>query len=72
VAIEVNLLSFIPLVLQKNKFSRERAVKYFLVQRLASVLVITRFSLIRFNYFLSRLSIRLFILLKLGAAPLHQ
>lgn len=42
------------------------------MQRLASVLVITRFSLIRFNYFLSRLSIRLFILLKLGAAPLHQ
>nr|CCI69472.1 NADH dehydrogenase subunit 2 [Metacrangonyx sp. 3 ssp. 1 MDMBR-2012] len=71
--IEMNLLSFIPLIiLKKSKFSVESALKYFFIQTLSSIFilvgVLTLFMNIEvFNYFfIGGLSI------KLGLAPFHQ
>lgn len=76
--LEVNLISFIPLIinLENNKKSREAAIKYFLVQAIASSVFIFR-SLVFFVYrgnFISEgfnFIVSLALLTKLGIAPLH-
>nr|UGS80373.1 NADH dehydrogenase subunit 2 [Lachesilla pedicularia] len=77
--LELNLLSFVPLLIeQKNSSSNESALKYFLVQAMASSLFITlslmnTFSFFSFSIFdyqnFNLLMIPLII--KLGAAPFH-
>lgn len=71
--IEINLLSFLPLILKKkNKLRSESRLKYFLVQALASVLII--FCIIRI-FILNKISLFLILrslFLKIGAAPFHQ
>lgn len=73
VGIEINLLSFIPLILRKNrKYNTEGAVKYFLIQALASSLIIApSVSLIFLNYSIS-VMLLIALIIKIGAAPLHQ
>nr|YP_009558775.1 NADH dehydrogenase subunit 2 [Xizicus maculatus]QBA83126.1 NADH dehydrogenase subunit 2 [Xizicus maculatus] len=78
--LEINLLSFIPLMSDtKNIMSTEASLKYFLVQAIASSLLL--FSLIMM-FLMSNMSILLnhevfilltssALLLKLGAAPFH-
>nr|AWW91892.1 NADH dehydrogenase subunit 2 [Hemigrapsus penicillatus] len=72
VGLELNLMSFIPLIAFKmDHFFSEAALKYFLIQALGSVIFISSsFMLISFSYF-SLLIIFLSLLLKLGGAPLH-
>lgn len=79
VGLEINLLSFIPLMSQNNRFAAEAALKYFLVQALASAVLL--FSvLLTFlvlpsglpsipDLLIAPLSSSLF--LKIGAAPFH-
>nr|YP_009170142.1 NADH dehydrogenase subunit 2 [Panulirus cygnus]ALE28933.1 NADH dehydrogenase subunit 2 [Panulirus cygnus] len=71
VGLELNLMSFIPLMTsKKSELSCEAALKYFLIQAVGSALVI--FSaplLIGSQMFYS--SILLALLLKVGAAPFH-
>nr|UJT63709.1 NADH dehydrogenase subunit 2 [Uvarovina chinensis] len=77
--LEINLLSFIPLMTDtKNTMSTEASLKYFLVQALASAMLL--FSLILMftlsNSFLLKASIFQTLicstlLLKMGAAPFH-
>nr|UOU85019.1 NADH dehydrogenase subunit 2 [Ephemera danica] len=78
--LEINLLSFIPLMTQNNKFSAEAALKYFLVQALASSILlfatIILYSMNSFmitNYHLTNptLILNMALLIKLGAAPFH-
>nr|DAZ91289.1 TPA_asm: ND2 [Crypturopus inflatus] len=69
VGLEVNLLSFIPLALKKK--SAEVALKYFLVQALASVLIISAVSLTPDTPW-SFMVVSVALLLKSGAAPSHQ
>lgn len=70
--LEINLLSFIPLILfKKNKYSTESALKYFLVQALASVVIITATSLNVLSD-LSTVAISMAVFTKIGAAPSHQ
>nr|DAZ91346.1 TPA_asm: ND2 [Gammarus chevreuxi] len=72
VGLEVNLLSFIPLMLEKkNKYSAESALKYFLIQALASILIIVSISYSEKSY-LTSLMVLLALLIKSGAAPSHQ
>lgn len=78
VILELNLLSFIPLItINKSKLESEAAVKYFLAQSLASAIFLLRTAsiLLAFNLFFSNNSILIFIsfrlLLKIGAAPFH-
>nr|APL97235.1 NADH dehydrogenase subunit 2 [Garjajewia cabanisii] len=71
VGLEINLLSFIPLVLsKKNKYSVESALKYFLTQSLASIFIIWA-SAMGPRYDLSLL-IMMMLLWKSGVAPSHQ
>ena len=74
---EINVLNFIPLVLIRLNFNfTETAIKYFIVQAFASVLLLT-FSLLRMQeasfLFLDFNTPIIFIALalKIGAAPLH-
>nr|DAZ91250.1 TPA_asm: ND2 [Gammarus fossarum] len=72
IGLEVNLLSFIPMKKKKkNKYSAESALKYFLIQALASMLIITSACwLSSYSYF--NLLVTMSLLLKSGAAPSHQ
>lgn len=67
---EVSLLRFIPLIFQKNnKYSVERALKYFLIQAVASSIIIFSISL---DSYKAIFFILLSLLLKTGSAPFHQ
>nr|ANJ70537.1 NADH dehydrogenase subunit 2 [Liopterus haemorrhoidalis] len=80
--LEINLLSFIPLLSKKNNsYSSESSIKYFLVQTMASTIFLfailmmmfkMNFSseLLKINSFLIML-INSTLLLKMGAAPFH-
>nr|YP_009708244.1 NADH dehydrogenase subunit 2 [Figulus binodulus]QEV84360.1 NADH dehydrogenase subunit 2 [Figulus binodulus] len=76
--LEINLLSFIPIMKNKNKLATEAALKYFIVQAMASTILL--FSVI--TIYLGKasfeptkemmiLALNSSILLKMGAAPFH-
>nr|UPX88298.1 NADH dehydrogenase subunit 2 [Astacus leptodactylus] len=69
--LELNLMSFIPLISSgSNKYSSESALKYFLIQALASIVIIfsASFTLLTYNFIML---FSLALLLKLGAAPFY-
>nr|AYR05312.1 NADH dehydrogenase subunit 2 [Coleoptera sp. ACP-2013] len=74
--LEINLMSFIPLMKSKNLYSSESSIKYFITQALASTLIL--FTIILFNnkYLINLSSINylmmnIALLTKMGAAPFH-
>nr|QRW36319.1 NADH dehydrogenase subunit 2 [Hydroporus despectus] len=80
--LEMNLLSFIPLMnMKNNKFSSESSIKYFLIQAIASsillfsiIMFISKSKMINEMYFFNKtlmMTLNSSILLKLGAAPFH-
>ncbi len=78
IGFEVNLISFIPLILHSsNNQETEAAVKYFLVQALGSSLILlsslsilfSPFSI--FSYNISIFNLIFALLIKIGAAPFH-
>nr|QRV62366.1 NADH dehydrogenase subunit 2 [Boreonectes macedonicus] len=80
--LEINLLSFIPLMKMKNNsYSSEVSMKYFLIQAMASsiflfsmILIISKSKMMNDLYFINTLMFMILnstILLKLGAAPFH-
>lgn len=73
VIIEVNILVFIPLInIKKRKYQSECALKYFITQATASILIIlSLFSLFNSNQITS-LTLIIALILKIGVAPLHQ
>ena len=81
IGLEINLLSFIPLIIDnKNILYSESAIKYFLIQTIASLIFLfsSIFYIIKFNFYfnLEKLGYENFIItraiiIKLGAAPLH-
>lgn len=71
IGLELNLYSFIPLLIQSTiNQEKEAAIKYFLVQALASTLLIFGAIILNFSSF-SSLLILIALLIKLGAAPCH-
>lgn len=69
-AIEINLLSFVPIILVKlRKYTSESALKYFLVQAIASGVLLASASFITKP---AVFIIILALLLKTGVAPFHQ
>nr|YP_010175637.1 NADH dehydrogenase subunit 2 [Corythoxestis sunosei]QSL98897.1 NADH dehydrogenase subunit 2 [Corythoxestis sunosei] len=78
IGLEVNLLSFIPLMMNHNNiYSSEASLKYFLTQSIASInllfLILLKMSLLKnieFNNFPSIL-MNSSILMKMGSAPFH-
>nr|YP_010576145.1 NADH dehydrogenase subunit 2 [Pagurus ochotensis]UZN43430.1 NADH dehydrogenase subunit 2 [Pagurus ochotensis] len=72
VGLELNLMSFIPIILtMNNRYSSEAALKYFLIQALGSSFIIFSGSLMLMSSNLSFFMILSALLLKLGAAPFH-
>nr|YP_010264206.1 NADH dehydrogenase subunit 2 [Lucanus cervus]APO08633.1 NADH dehydrogenase subunit 2 [Lucanus sp. BMNH 1425267]QDW75830.1 NADH dehydrogenase subunit 2 [Lucanus cervus]QGQ62197.1 NADH dehydrogenase subunit 2 [Lucanus cervus]UIN24718.1 NADH dehydrogenase subunit 2 [Lucanus cervus] len=77
--LEINLLSFMPLICSnKNIFSSESALKYFITQAMASSILLLSLILFSINspYFINSEStlnmiLNTSLLLKMGAAPLH-
>nr|AOY39721.1 NADH dehydrogenase subunit 2 [Scolytinae sp. BMNH 1043031] len=79
IGLEINLLSFLPLMKSfKNKYSTEAMLKYFIIQALASSLVLTATLLfLNFKLLMSNLPLipsffmNSALLMKMGAAPFH-
>nr|YP_009511988.1 NADH dehydrogenase subunit 2 [Aristeus virilis]AXI97914.1 NADH dehydrogenase subunit 2 [Aristeus virilis] len=72
VGLELNLLSFIPLVSTKNnQYSSEAALKYFLIQALGSSVIIMSASLALLSTSSASFLFVIALLLKAGAAPFH-
>nr|YP_010944509.1 NADH dehydrogenase subunit 2 [Chilocorus rubidus]WMB96362.1 NADH dehydrogenase subunit 2 [Chilocorus rubidus] len=76
--LEINLLSFIPLISKGSMSSSEASMKYFFVQMLASMLImfVILMSLVNFEMFkpldkLLSLILTSSLLMKLGMAPFH-
>nr|YP_004935244.1 NADH dehydrogenase subunit 2 [Arachnocampa flava]AET13069.1 NADH dehydrogenase subunit 2 [Arachnocampa flava] len=78
--LEINLLSFIPLMIKSNNLmSSEAALKYFLIQTFASIILLFSVILyifinnIMFNLFKNEIlmMIWLSLLFKMGSAPFH-
>nr|YP_009757385.1 NADH dehydrogenase subunit 2 [Calappa bilineata]QIM59229.1 NADH dehydrogenase subunit 2 [Calappa bilineata] len=71
IGLELNLLSFIPIIsIKNNPYFSEAALKYFLIQALASTFIIMS-SACYFNLTMPNFLILLALMLKLGAAPFH-
>lgn len=80
IGLEINLLSFIPLIRDNNNFkSTEASLKYFLTQALAStvllfsviLLILNNRIVIEINNSFTSITILSTLLLKRGAAPFH-
>nr|AYN73161.1 NADH dehydrogenase subunit 2 [Prorocorypha snowi] len=76
--LEINLLSFIPMLTNnKNKMMNESTIKYFIVQALASTMLLFSVLLIHLKHLMSweemipSMMISSSLLLKTGAAPFH-
>lgn len=75
VALELNTLSFIPLITEvKNKLTSESSIKYFLVQTFASVVFVVSRLVTRLGVLTEVLSCVIFLSLaiKLGAGPFQR
>nr|YP_007025645.1 NADH dehydrogenase subunit 2 [Austinogebia edulis]AEW68284.1 NADH dehydrogenase subunit 2 [Austinogebia edulis] len=72
VGLELNLLSFIPIItIKSNAFSSGASLKYFLIRALGSATIIASASLMLTTPMNSNLLIESALLLKMGAAPFH-
>lgn len=72
IGLELNLLSFIPLISTKgNQYSSEAALKYFLIQALGSTVLLISGVMITINLNVFSTSLSAALLLKAGAAPFH-
>nr|YP_003434182.1 NADH dehydrogenase subunit 2 [Prumna arctica]ADB03058.1 NADH dehydrogenase subunit 2 [Prumna arctica] len=77
--LEINLLSFIPMLTSnKNMMKNESSIKYFIVQAMASTMLLFSILLIQMKYKMSweselipSMMISSSLLLKVGAAPFH-
>nr|AXS66111.1 NADH dehydrogenase subunit 2 [Curculionoidea sp. 28 KM-2017] len=72
--LEMNLLSILPLMKEKNKLSSEASIKYFIVQAMASailILSVITYAYLKTNLTLGPTAINSALLMKLGAAPFH-
>lgn len=70
--LELNLLSFIPLISAKNnQYSSEAALKYFLIQALGSSVIILAASFALTAAGSAKVLMAVALLLKSGAAPFH-
>ena len=72
IGLELNLLSFIPLILIKdNQYSSEAALKYFLIQALGSTVLLISGVIIIIKIQIFSASLSAALLLKAGSAPFH-
>nr|AYG93182.1 NADH dehydrogenase subunit 2 [Triops sp. EPP1] len=76
IGLELNILSFIPIILNKNNQQlTEASIKYFLIQALASMVFFSSVILSSIYFFDNSIFIYMIaasLLLKLGASPFHS
>nr|YP_009654901.1 NADH dehydrogenase subunit 2 [Cazira horvathi]QCI09878.1 NADH dehydrogenase subunit 2 [Cazira horvathi] len=77
IGLEINMMSFIPLILNKiNKSSSESAMIYFLTQSISSALLLMMVLIMMCKYLipikLIHIIIMISIFIKIGAAPFHM
>ena len=79
IIIEINLISFIPIIIIINKFNKNSIIKYFLIQAfsssifiLSSIYYFNKFILIDYKLNILIYLINLTILIKLGISPFHS
>lgn len=68
--LELNIISFLPLIFKEDEYSAERAVKYFIVQAIASQIFILGAVFLK-DYNIFNVLILVALSLKLGVAPFH-
>nr|AOY39994.1 NADH dehydrogenase subunit 2 [Hypothenemus sp. BMNH 1040235] len=74
--LEINLLSFIPLMKNMNKFNSESMIKYFIIQAMASMLlmmsiILTSSKMSNPSLLYPSMMVSSPLLMKMGAAPFH-
>nr|YP_010954501.1 NADH dehydrogenase subunit 2 [Teredorus guangxiensis]WMV02068.1 NADH dehydrogenase subunit 2 [Teredorus guangxiensis] len=75
--LEINLLSFIPLISQqKNINDKLSSIKYFIIQSISSITLLTSFIILMMNSInknneMLEMLMMMSLLMKMGAAPLH-
>ena len=73
IGLEINLLSFISLIfIKKRKYRTESSLKYFLIQVIPSIRIITCSLLNNNIYNITLYFMTIALIIKIGAAPLHQ
>nr|BBN79988.1 NADH dehydrogenase subunit 2 [Grandidierella japonica] len=73
VALEMNIMVFLPMLLKKkNKYQSESALKYFLTQIIASIMILLALMQLKTAYGFSCFVILTSLMLKMAAAPLHK
>merc|ERR1711955_179359 len=71
--LELNILRFLPIITSREYSPIENSIKYFLIQRIASIFYIICILLCLIKYsFILELFIFIRIMVKLGAAPFHR
>nr|ATI10795.1 NADH dehydrogenase subunit 2 [Calvisia medogensis] len=73
---EINMMSFIPIIMeQKNMMSKEATLTYFLMQTIASMLMILSFIIMTINLFkfdmMGEMMLMSSLMIKSGMAPFH-
>nr|YP_010252264.1 NADH dehydrogenase subunit 2 [Grandidierella taihuensis]QTX95222.1 NADH dehydrogenase subunit 2 [Grandidierella taihuensis] len=72
-ALEINVMVFLPIMLKKNnKYQSETALKYFITQVIASILILLALVQLKTLYSFSCYILITALMLKLAAAPLHK
>nr|AFK75956.1 NADH dehydrogenase subunit 2 [Erianthus versicolor] len=73
--LEINLMAFIPMMSSKNPVVNETSIKYFMIQAMASIMIMFSLLSMQSNLMMMKESMIMIIfsslLLKLGAAPFH-
>lgn len=78
IILEFNLISFIPIIIFFNKYSKESSFKYFIIQAISSSVILLSANRIiinlNYNILISLIInlINLTIFIKIGAAPFHS
>ena len=71
IRLEINILSFLPIISSGLNIELENSVKYFLIQRWASIIFLMRYFFCNYLFNSFYLLLIMSILIKLGVSPFH-
>ena len=71
ICLEINIIIFLPIISRESGLALENAIKYFLLQRWASIIYLTGLTFSFFFFNSNSLLLILRIIIKLGSAPFH-
>ena len=71
ICLEINMMIFLPIISREPGLALENAIKYFLLQRWASIIYLLRLTFTFFFFNSNSIILIIRIIIKLGAAPFH-